>query len=80
MWQISSAERAKGGFAEAKRKNNKWAQDVLLGRDSVGGGTGQRGGVHTDFRAEIFWVQRLIFLSHLEKKKKIDFRVTDPWF
>lgn len=57
--------RAKGGYAEAKEEKQQISRRFIPRK---GRGKGGGSGRHTSFRAEVFWVQRLIFLRHLEKK------------
>lgn len=69
-----------GAFGEAQRKNsiatNKGAEDLLLERGGYAEGEKRAMRGHTDFRAEIIWVERLIFPRDLEEK--VGFRNTDP--
>lgn len=70
----SQAERTKGAFGEAERKqsstHSRWAEDSLLGSAGSRQETkeGEGAGEDTGSQAEILWVEQLIFPRDLEKK------------
>lgn len=63
---------------KGKTATNTGAEDLLLERAGCAEGEKKARGGHTGFRAEIVWVERLIFPRDLEKK--VGFRNTDSYY